>query len=234
VEISEKLKDSTSQVKKLLENNESLRVDAERMAEEYEEKLVLLSQESAVLKQEQQYKDQYIEKLLEEIESLKKDFKEKSDNQAVKTLSSIILSKDKPSENSLKIRNLQKELESLKENHDLAQRKNKELREFIDFLTGFIKSEDYSKVGVLVNECDFGSSLNISKSSWNSGKKMENEQEKLNFELQGKIETLEMKLDVVKNSKDFIAFLQCQASVIEDYLNEDAEVSQINSSLFSI
>ena len=51
--------------------------------------------------------------------------------------------------------------------------------------------------------------------------------------LESKIEQLEIKLSLTQDTKDFLNYMQCQSAIIEDYLNEDSEISQINSSIFS-
>ena len=52
--------------------------------------------------------------------------------------------------------------------------------------------------------------------------------------LSQKIETLEAKLDFHKHSQDFLNLIQCQASVIEDLLNQPLKTSPLTSPLLSI
>ena len=231
-EISEKLKDSNRELRIVNDGYEGFKVESSQAKQVLEERLNRLNREVVSMKQDLLYKDEYIEKLQLEYDRLQKICKSEYENKAVKTLSSIILSKDKASESAIKLKTLEKDLEASKAECRALREKTKELNDFIIFLSGIQKDSSTKKT----EEFELCSSLNLSKSSSESCTKvpLSDSKDQMISILKQKVETLKMKLDITKDSKHFLSFLQCQASVIEDYLNEDDEVSQINSSLFSI
>lgn len=231
-DLSEKLKDSNRELKFVNEGYENFKAESSQVKQVLEERINRLNREIVCMKQDLLYKDEYIEKLQLEYDKLQKICKSEYENKAVKTLSSIILSKDKAGESAIRLKTLEKDLEGMKVECQGLRDKNKELNDFINFLSGIQKDSSVKKT----EEFEACSSLNLSKSSSESCQKItaDGNKDQIIFVLKQKIETLKLKLDLTKDSKCFLSFLQCQASVIEDYLNEDDEVSQINSSLFSI
>lgn len=206
LEVSDKFREVSEKLKEVVIKVEKDKSELNKEFEVYEERVNRLTKENVGLKEEVFYKEEFCEKLKRELEEIKKGGKEKCVNKAVKTLSELILSKDQNSRKTLQT--LESQLSLVSDCHNALICENKSL-----------KSQLLSTIRQPLTISE-----QLPASLYN--KTLES--------LQQKIEALEVKLDFFQHSQDFLRIIQCQASVIEDYLNEDLELSQINSSLFSI
>lgn len=222
-ETCDKLKDISEKFKEIVEKVEADKCEKLNAVSMYEDKINRLTKENLILKQEILYKDSFCEKLQSNLEELKLSYKEKYENKAVKTLSGIILSKDPTSQRISKKSQDSSISELIDSNQKLTEQIN-DLQNFITLLNTLIFHNPISTWPTLIQE---------SNSTPSHKKTLENLHKTI-FDLHKTIESLEAKQDFFQSNQDLLSFIQCQASVLEDYLNDDLEISQINSSLFSI
>ena len=239
LELSGKLEEICGKAEKQYEENEIRQ-------KQLEDRVQRLIKENIVYKSELHSRDEYCENLKREISSLKalpKDYHEKA---AVKNLSYIILSKSKSeskpsSDPAVRLKDLELAYTNLQNLHESSELKSKSLIEWTHCIYNLIKSKNFLGAYRFIESksIDFSLSeiLNASKSSTeHSGPLDYSEMESQQFrikKLEDTIESLEIKLEISHCSTDFINYMQCQAAIIEDYLNEDTEISIINSSMFS-
>lgn len=223
-ETSEKLKEISEKFKEIVEKVENDKSEKLNALNAYEDKINKLTKENLILKQELLYKDSFCEKLQTSLDELKLSYKGKYENKAVKTLSGIILSKDLNSQKfSKKAQDLS--ISELIESNRVLAEQNNDLNNFISLIKTLIDSQGKMSSLALTQ--------GLSPDNEKTLKKLENLFKEIQ-DLHQTIETLEAKQDFFQSNTDILSFIQCQAAVIEDYLNEDLEISQINSSLFSI
>lgn len=240
-DLNKKLKETHEKVN--LENQEKIKIQ-----EMLEDIIESIKKENLIYKTELVYKDEYCESLKQDIEALKSLSKDHYQNKAVKNLSYIILSKDsgKSFDPFIKLKELEKDYDSLSAEHNIYLAKYQKLIEWIKSLIRMIKVHNYDGAQSYINKIEIFSDFNAlcnSKPSTDSSTPVcegnESEIKELNHTistLKETIESLEIKLELYTQSsgqKDFLSYMVCQAAIIEDYLNEDIEISQINSSMFS-
>lgn len=246
-DLTKKHEEVTKKLNDLCKILEAEKDNWDQVQKTYEDRISKLNKDNIALKTEMSFKDQFCEKLQEELTHMKSLSKTHYENKTVKALSYIILSKDtkKPIDPTVKLKELESEYEKLVNDYNILLSKYKAYKKFTNSLISLIKNKNHQEalefIDVANPENNPNSAINHSKSSTMSTSPMKtegNETEVNNLlnviaGLEQKIESLKIKLEVGHSEKDMLTFIQCQASVIEDYLNEDSEISQINSSLFS-
>lgn len=227
--------------RKLSELYEKTQLDYEesnKIQRGYEDRIQKLIKENVVYKSELHFRDEFCGKLHQEIADLKSMPKDHYEKAAVKNLSYIILSKEGKTDldPKAKLKELEIEFEKVKHENFENILKRKELEEWMRFVCTQVKSRNFSVVSEFIE----GKSLLSEKSFAGSSKNSIDSQEITEInqhprvkELEKLIETLEIKLELQHTTSEFINYMQCQAVIIENYLNEDTEVSLINSSMFS-
>ncbi|OMJ82152.1 hypothetical protein SteCoe_17228 [Stentor coeruleus] len=245
--LTKKHEEATKKFNDLCKIVEVERDNLDKVQKTYEDRIFKLNKDNIALKTEMSFKDQFCEKLQEELNHMKSLSKTHYENKTVKALSYIILSKDtkKPIDPTVKLKELESEYEKLVNDYNILLSKYKAYKKFTNSLINLIKAKNHQEALEFIElanpENNPNSVINHSKSSTMSTSPMKTEGNETDVNnllniisgLEQKVESLKIKLEVGHSEKDMLAFIQCQASVIEDYLNEDSEISQINSSLFS-
>ena len=234
VELNKKLVDLVDKIAK--DNEENV-----KKSKIYEERIQRLIKENVTYKNELNYRDEYCMGLKQEINQLKllpKDHFEKSAAKA--------LSRDKTKIDNTKEKWNEIEKQNISKAYEECDTKYKNLKFWTQCLCNLIKSQQFTEASLFVQEINHEKDEALlvihSKSSTETslphnsaaGNDAEiKELQRVIASLESKIEQLEIKLSLTQDTKDFLNYMQCQSAIIEDYLNEDSEISQINSSIFS-